>query len=109
MNEGAHFVQVNVNPGVCGFECVIKAWQHEVRMVKVVISESKCRHIQRMSEHLRQMTLNELFAPVPRNPAFVSATEAGCHTSCPVPVAVLKAAEVAMGMALPKDVHIHFL
>jgi hypothetical protein len=78
-------------------------------MVKVAISESKCQHIQQMSEHLRQMTLNELFAPVPRNPAFVFATEAGCHTSCPVPVAVLKAAEVAMGMALPKDVHIHFL
>ena len=108
MNEETHFVQVNVNPGVCGFECVIKAWQHEARMVKVAISESKCKQIQRMSEHLNEMTLNEIFAPVSRNLAFVFATEAGCHSSCPVPVAVLKAAEVAMKMALPRDVHIHF-
>ena len=108
MHRGAHFVQVNVDPGVCGFEWVIDAWQVETRVVEVAIRESKCRHIQQVAENLKKMTLDELFAPIPRNPAFVFATEAGCHTSCPVPVAVLKAAEVAMEMALPKDVKIHF-
>lgn len=108
MNRTAHFVKVNVNPGVCGFECVINAWQTEARMVEIEIRESKCRHIQQMAEHLKELTMDELFSPVPRNPAFICATEASCHTSCPVPAAVLKAAEVAMEMALPKDVHVHF-
>jgi hypothetical protein len=54
------------------------------------------------------MTLKELFAPVNRNPVFVSAQRAGCHPSCPIPVAILKAVEVAMGMALPRDAVIKF-
>ncbi len=33
---------------------------------------------------------------------------ARCHSSCPIPAAVLKAAEVAMSMALPRDVSIEF-
>jgi hypothetical protein len=43
-----------------------------------------------------------------KNPVYVSAQQAGCHSSCPVPVAVLKAVEVAMEMALPRDVRIKF-
>ena len=46
--------------------------------------------------------------PVTRNPVFLSAEHAGCHPSCPIPVAILKAAEVAMEMALPREVRIKF-
>jgi hypothetical protein len=43
-----------------------------------------------------------------RNPIFVSAERARCHASCVIPVAVAKAAEVALEMALPRDVTITF-
>ena len=46
--------------------------------------------------------------PVTRNPVYLAAQQSGCHASCPIPMAVLKAAEVAMEMALPRDVSIRF-
>lgn len=35
---------------------------------------------------------------------FLAAQKAGCHLSRPVPVAIVKASEVVLGLALPKDV-----
>jgi len=46
--------------------------------------------------------------PVTRNPVYLAAQKSGCHPSCPIPAAVLKAAEVAMEMALPRDASIRF-
>ena len=54
------------------------------------------------------MTLKELFMPVTRNPVYIAAEQSGCHPSCPIPAAALKAVEVAMEMALPRDVSIRF-
>ena len=45
---------------------------------------------------------------VSRNPVYLTAEKSGCHTSCVIPAAVLKAVEVAMGMALPREVRITF-
>ncbi len=45
---------------------------------------------------------------VTRNPVYLAAEQSNCHPSCPVPAAVLKAAEVAMEMALPRDAMIRF-
>ncbi len=39
---------------------------------------------------------------------YKQAAEANLHPACPVPVAMLKAIEVAAGLALPQDVLIHF-
>jgi hypothetical protein len=72
------------------------------------ISGSECEHIQRLSEQIKAISTKDLFAPVSRNPVFVAAEGSVCHTSCPIPVAVLKAAEVAMDMALPQNVLIQF-
>jgi hypothetical protein len=57
---------------------------------------------------VEKITMKQLFAPVTRNPVFLSAQKAGCHPSCPIPVAILKAVEVAMDMALPRDAVIKF-
>ncbi len=46
--------------------------------------------------------------PTTRNPVYLAADHAGCHPSCPVPPAVLKAAEVALEMALAHDATIRF-
>jgi Family of unknown function (DUF6951) len=80
----------------------------EGKSVSIFITQSECKQIQRLAGSLTEMGLRELFTPVTRNPVFVLAQQAGCHPSCPVPVAVLKAVEVAMEMALPRDVEIRF-
>jgi hypothetical protein len=43
-----------------------------------------------------------------RNPVYIAAEKSGCHPSCAIPLAVLKAAEVAWDVALPRDVRIEF-
>ncbi len=99
---------VSVNAGICGFTCRIKAWKIDKRAVGLEISESECQQILQFSELLSKLTLKELFMPVTRNPVYLAAEQSGCHPSCPVPAAVLKATEVAMEMALPRDASIRF-
>ena len=97
-----------VDAGICGFTCRIKAWKVDKKTVGLEISESECQQIQDFSEILSQLSLDEIFMPITRNPVYLAAEESGCHPSCPVPATVLKAAEVAMEMALARDASIRF-
>jgi hypothetical protein len=101
-------VCVAVNPGVCGFTCFIKAQKGEKQTASIEICGSECKQIQRLSEILKEVTLQALFTPVTRNPILVSAQRAGCHVTCLVPLAVAKAVEVVMDVALSRDVSMRF-
>ena len=46
--------------------------------------------------------------PLTANPVYKAAQASGCHASCAIPSAVLKAAEVAMGMAVARPVNFTF-
>ena len=98
----------SVNAGICGFTCHIEAWKIDKSAVGLKISESECQQIQRFSDLVSKLTLKEIFMPVTRNPVYLAAQKSGCHASCPIPMAVLKTAEVAMEMALPREVSIRF-
>jgi hypothetical protein len=98
----------SVNAGVCGFTCRIEAWKIDKNAAGLEISESDCQQIQRFSEFVGKLTLREIFMPVTRNPVYLAAQKSGCHASCPIPMAVLKTAEVAMEMALPREVSMRF-
>ncbi len=97
-----------IEAGVCGFSCRIRARRTEARKVTLRIDETECQQIRKMAEELDTITLQQLFAPATRNTVYLAAQQAGCHASCVVPAAVLKTAEVAMEMALPRPVHIRF-
>jgi len=99
---------VTVKAGVCGFAWRIKTWKIGSSTVGLEISESECQQIRQFSERLNKLTLQEIFAPLTRNPVYLAAEQAGCHPSCPAPAAVLKAAEVALQVALPRNVSIQF-
>lgn len=106
--EGAPDICIDVIPGICGFKCVVKAAKLENRKIGLQIFESECEQIKKLSANLQEMDWKDLFVPLSRNPVYVQAEKSGCHPSCVLPAAVLKAAEVVMGMALPKDVHFQF-
>ena len=101
-------VRVKAEPGICGFPCVIEARKEAYGLVSIGITGSECKQIQRLSRNVKKIKLRELFAPLTSNPVYVSAQRAGCHASCPIPMAVLKTVEVAMDMALPCDIVIKF-
>ena len=104
-----HNICVTVDPGICGFPCRITARKMQGQMVSLRVFESECKQIQRLSKRLKKITMPELFAPITRNPVYLAAQQSGCHPSCVIPAAVLKAAEAAMEMALPKDVYIQIV
>ncbi len=99
---------MTVEPGICGFACVIKARKTGDRQVSLEISDSDCEQIQRLAERLTTLSIKELFTPLSRNPVYVATEKSGCHLSCAIPVAIIKAAEVALELALPQEVHIKF-
>ncbi len=101
-------VRVRVDAGICGFTAVIEARKENGRNATVDITGSECEQIQRLAERLKGMTLQELFTPITKNPAYVLAEKSGCHPSCPMPFAVMKAVEAAMEMAIPRDAGIRF-
>jgi hypothetical protein len=109
MGEMNDTVCVKVDPGICGFPCLINAGKVDSRMIAVEISGSDCGQIKTLSERLTRLSLEDLFAPIHRNPVYALAEKAGCHPSCAVPIAVIKAAEAACRIALPRDVHIRFV
>ncbi len=101
-------VRVNVDPGICGFLCVIEGEKKDKYLVELRGQGSECKHIQRFFEQVKEINLRDLFAPISKSPVFQAAQQSGCHPMCPVPIAVLKTAEATMGMALPKDAAIRF-
>ena len=100
-------VCVHVQPGICGFACTIQAQRMDRRAVAVTVSGSQCRQIQKLSGCVTTLSLKDLFTPLTRNPVYTSAEQSGCHASCTIPSAIIKASEVALEMALPRDVQFH--
>ena len=105
--EREDVVQVIVEPGICGFPGSIRVRRVEQYTAKIEI-KSGCQQIRNVASALDEITMAELFLPASRNPVYRAAELASCHPSCPYPAAVLKAAEVALKMALPKEVRIWF-
>ena len=99
---------LSVQPGICGFDCKVKAQISDKRIAKIEITESDCTMIQKLSKNISEISMHDLFVPLTKNPIFIAAEQAGCHLACPVPVAVVKACEVTLGLAIQKDVSILF-
>jgi hypothetical protein len=91
--------------GICGFSTTVLATQ-EGEVCKLDI-QSQCDAIQRMAADLTEV---EPFREISfrRNmPQTMEAAIKYCkHAACPVPVGIIKAVEVAAGLALPADVTI---
>ena len=98
---------LTVDSGICGFRSVIEARKQGGDSVSITI-ESECEQICQLNNILGSMALTDIFMAAVRNPVFARAQEARCHATCPVPVAILKSAEVELGMALPRDISMTF-
>lgn len=100
--------KVKVSPGICGFSVVITAQKGKDR--KVLISlDTECEMVRKMLEDLAVLDMAAAFTGHLNNPVYRSAARHIRHAACPVPSGILKALEVELGVALPKDVSIIFL
>jgi hypothetical protein len=96
-----------VDPGACGLTSRIKASSPDGMNVVLEI-ESACLRVQAYAP--RAMVLDAyqelLNKPLAQTLPVRLAAEHNLHTTCPMPLAVLKAAEVAAGLALPQTTSI---
>lgn len=103
--------RIEVYAGVCGHSAVIDVTKVDEAHVQVVIT-SACDEITAMNPDLAQVQWkgkgHEVFKRMTESAVYQSAAKHIRHTACPIPTAILKAIEVEVGIALPKDVTITF-
>ena len=96
-----------IEPGNCGFTTIVEAIPDGNQRVKIKI-ESQCKAIQKLAENLSEVDpLQELSLRRGEGPRTLHLGRQYCsHAACPVPVGIIKAVEIAAGMALPGEVSI---
>jgi hypothetical protein len=98
--------KAEVQAGICGFVAAIEAVANGRKVALTITSD--CERIRKMADILKEVDSLAIIGPRSRpNAVFDAATEAKLHAACAVPTAVIKAIEVAGGLALARDVHIH--
>jgi len=98
---------VTVNAGICGFTSRIEASKLSSRVVTVSIS-SACEMVSELAARVSELNWHDVLRPRPDSLLNKSTADCIKHAACPVPAAIVKAIEVEMGLALPRDVVIHF-
>lgn len=95
---------VEVDAGVCGHKALITAARGEGYKVAVAV-ESDCPHVQKIGEDIDEVdALQQIGLRNGLPPALQIAYARCAHAACPVPAGIVKAIEVAAGLALPADV-----
>ena len=100
-------IRALIQPGACGFPTIVYAASGDGLCVTLEL-ESRCPKVQALGAALSSLNaLDELLRRplVDTTPARL-AGEYGLHTTCPVPIGVLKAVEAAAGLALPAQCEI---
>ncbi len=101
-------ITVSVIPGICGLTCKVVAYRKSKRVAAIEILDSQCKMINNLSANLPEVTISDLFKPHTKNLIFKSTEQANCHLCCPVPIAIIKASEVVLELALPQNVLLQF-
>ncbi len=95
-------VKAEISSGICGFTTIVEARMDDSHCILSI--ESECESVQALATELirvdpfREITFRD------EGPLTMElAAKHCCHTACPVPVGIIKAVEVAAGLALPSD------
>ncbi len=97
--------KAEIKPGVCGFTTTVETTM-DGDLCTVAI-KSECKAIQRLGQKLQRVDPFREFTFRGDGPETYELAASYCsHAACPVPVGVVKAVEIAAGLALPADVTI---
>jgi len=98
---------VNVMSGICGMITEIRATSDDqAKKVQLEIN-TRCENIQKLAQELKVVDPMEEISFRGKGPKTLRMATKHCkHAACPVPSGIIKAVEVASGLALPKDARI---
>lgn len=98
--------KAKIEAGNCGFLTQVEAIAKENYIIELSI-QSECKHIQKMANSLNKVNaLNEISFRKGMPEILQKGAEFCTHAACPVPTGIIKAVEVAAGLALPQEVKI---
>lgn len=99
--------RAEVHSGICGFTTQVEARPAEDgRHVDLTIS-SDCPAVQKLAAELIQVDAFQEFTYRGEGPRTLALAAARLtHPACPVPAGIIKAVEVAAGLALPAEARI---
>jgi len=101
--------KVEIHPGACGFSVIVTATEAGPKKIRLTI-ETDCEHVKELSSKLEFLTIKDIYGhPFGEDKVYHVAKGAIRHTSCPVPCGIIKTAEAEFGLAVKKDVLIHFI
>jgi hypothetical protein len=97
--------EAEIHPGNCGFTTSVYA-KADGKVCKLSIT-SECKAIQKLAQELTEVNPYQEISFRRNTPLVLQMGAKYCtHAACPVPVGIIKAMEVEMGLALPMDVTI---
>ncbi len=100
--------KVEIHPGACGFSVIVTAVEAGPKKIRLTI-ETNCEHVRVLSDKLESLTIKDIYGhPFGEDTVYQAARGAIRHASCPVPCGIIKTAEAEFGLAVKKDVLIHF-
>ena len=99
--------RVIVKSGICGFISIIEVEEVDDKSLKIVI-DSRCPMVTELGKSLVEIDEGEVFKSHIDTAVYKAASSCKLHTTCPVPMAVLKAIEAEVHLALPRDVVVMF-
>ncbi|OAT82966.1 DUF6951 family protein [Desulfotomaculum copahuensis] len=98
--------KVEIFGGVCGFNTTVRATAGQKRQVELCV-ETECPNWQKVAGELKIVNAyKELFAKLHEGELYHIYAPHIPHPACPVPAGIMKAVEVAAGLALPRDARI---
>jgi hypothetical protein len=99
---GEMMAKSEINSGVCGHVATVET-KMEGKVCKLSIT-SDCEAIKKMAQELTEVNPLQEISCRRAIPQTLQMGQKHCfHAACPVPVGIIKAIEVAAGLALPKD------
>jgi len=95
---------VEIDAGVCGFVTTVSAHPTDGYKVRLAI-ESTCPHVAKIAADIGEVDALKQIGLRQGLPSVLETAYRHCaHAACPVPSGLVKAVEVAAGLALPGDV-----
>jgi len=102
---------VRISAGACGFEARVTALRNGKGSVRIEL-ESNCESVEDLGIMLEQLGALEikdfLSTGEKKNRVMQLTADALPHSACPVPIAIIKAAEVELDLNVPCPVFIEF-
>lgn len=96
--------KAKVSAGACGFTTVVKVAKVDRMKVKVQVI-SACQDVRKLNEVLNEVDCSKgVFGSMVDSYIYRAASTKIKDSDCPVPCAIIKAIQVELGGAIPKDV-----